>query len=1110
MFNRLSIGPSVTSSGGRCVGQVSGAQRGRERHAAPTADAHGGRLAARAQPPRPLPLPRPAEAMELADVPRHRPLAFDKMESLIKEMQDPDSGVPVRSQKLFLTLIPSAFMGYDLVEWLMDRFNFEEPTNVEAINLANQLCQYGYFFPVNDLKNLVLKDDSSLYRFQSPYYWPWQAPRVAGSSSAPTLGPDNVEYAIYLVKRTLRNKQRHGLEEYEQEALANLKKNLAAKWDFITMQAEEQVRLAKERKKGDKIVSDSQERAYWRVARPPPGVASALEPCPVPVRARHHRVKKRSVHQVTREIEHLKASLDRTRVKTSIALEALLAYSETFTPYDPWLTPPQPSNPWVSDDTLFWQINSPLVEVPSEKRVQRWALSIDELVSDPTGLQEFTSFLRKEYSHENIRFWLAVMDLRRSSTKQIPKKLEEIYEEFLKPGAPCEINIDGATAERVSEGLRSGSRYALDHAAEHVYGLLLKKDCYPRFVRSDHFQRLLTEGRNVHQKKAKFFNFGGQVKKKPGSTSGGGAALSRRRGSDRSLSGSAHELAVCAAQAPRPPDQPSHSHSQSNLCDITTFRDPLDDDTADVLPWECSSREVVYGSASRRRQDSAADSGSSSSDVSAAVAVSERTRRLPQQSTLDGGLRGAPPPLRRLSAVEPRHLAPLASPPHSPRPPRPPPAPAPLAHAPPHPTPTISVSSAPDDDEAGSPPGTASPDEPRSIAHSDEPSSVFASADATPTEPMRPVFKVGEERSAPVTEGPTASTDPGCDSSKEEAPHETVRIRSVLESVVCAPSIESYDDSSASGAVSDSRDSDRTRSSEDDVVSVQRVLSRESSTIKETSPASSKDTSSKIGDLPENTSQSDDTMTSSVQVAESTSEVTSVSPNASTSVPSTALVLVPSSAPAVAPSVAGPAAPSVAQSELDKTAECVAPEPCSSATVESTSTAPVGSVPVGSVPVGSVPVGSVSAGAVATGSVPRPPVAPLAVCEDIGVDDDNVDKVPSAPLQRVSEDSKAASDVDATKTIAHKDELTSVSDTNIVKRDNKSGIGERKQRNDICPWEDEVLFETPQQCLNLDFKTDAVDWQFCSFGTVVNDVGKTEELFCNLLDVVNAQLYSKI
>lgn len=921
--------------------------------------------------------------MELADVPRHRPLAFDKMESLIREMQDPETGVPVRSQKLFLSVIPSAFMGYDLVEWLMDRFNLDETSNVEAINLANQLCQYGYFFPVNDLKNLVLKDDSSLYRFQSPYYWPWQAPRVAGAgASAPSLGPDNVEYAIYLVKRTLRNKQRHGLEEYEQEALANLKKNLAAKWDFITMQAEEQVRLAKDRKKGDKIVSDSQERAYWRVARPPPGVASALEPCPVPVRARHHRNKKRTIHQVTREIEHLRASLDRTRVKTSIALEALVAYSETFAPYDPWLTPPQPSNPWVSDDTLFWQINSPLVEIPSEKRVQRWALSIEELVSDPTGLQEFTSFLRKEYSHENIRFWLAVMDLRRSSTKQIPKKLEAIYEEFLKPGAPCEINIDGATAERVTEGIRSGSRYALDHAADHVYGLLLKKDCYPRFVRSDHFQRLLTEGKNVHQKKAKFFNFGGQVKKKPGSTSGsssGGVALARRRGSDRSLTGSAHELAVCAAQASRPPEQPSHSHSQSNLCDIP-FRDPLDDDTADVLPWESSSRD--YSGASRRRQDSAADSGSSSSDISAAVSAGERMRRLPQQSTLDGGLRGAPPPLRRLSAVEPRHLTPLASPPHSPRPLRPaqqapPPMPPPLAH----PTPTISVSSAPDDESAN-----ASPEEPRSIAQSDEPSSVFASADATPTEPSRHAFKC-EATSA------DRLSDSSLETTKESALDQPVT------AAIGTQSVDSCDDS----GVSDSKESDRTKSSEDDAVSFRRVLSREPSTIKENSPASNKDTCNKTpGEKPP---ESHEATISSVQAVEIT--VTELAP-------------------------------------VEKVESVKLPMPVTSDTASITTT----TVPVTSSTVPELPV-----------SVPdtsRP--APLAVCEDIGVDDDSVDKVPSVPLQRVSDDSRA-SDADATKNIAHNDELTSDSETTIVKRDNK-GIGERKQRNDICPWEDENSCES--------------------------------------------------
>ena len=32
--------------------------------------------------------------------------------------------------------------------------------------MANLLCQFGYYFPVSEQKNLLVKDDSSLYRFQ--------------------------------------------------------------------------------------------------------------------------------------------------------------------------------------------------------------------------------------------------------------------------------------------------------------------------------------------------------------------------------------------------------------------------------------------------------------------------------------------------------------------------------------------------------------------------------------------------------------------------------------------------------------------------------------------------------------------------------------------------------------------------------------------------------------------------------------------------------------------------------------------------------------------------------------------------------------------------------
>uniref|UniRef100_A0A0A1WP13 Regulator of G-protein signaling 7 n=1 Tax=Zeugodacus cucurbitae TaxID=28588 RepID=A0A0A1WP13_ZEUCU len=510
-----------------------------------------------------------------------RPMAFDKMEALVRTMQNDEKPVPVRVQKTFLSNIPSAFMGYDLIEWMMDRLIIEES---EALSIANQLCLHGYFFPVNDTKTLAVKDDSSLYRFQTPYYWPWQH-----------KPPDNVEYAIYLAKRSLRNKQRHALEEYETEALASLHKSLKGKWDFITMQAEEQVRLAKERKKGDKIVVDSQERAYWRVHRPPPGQFTPLEPCPIPSRDRQgfKPNKKKTVEDVQREVDYLRKSLNRTRMKMSQACESLVAYSETFAEYDFFLQPVLPSNPWVTEDTTFWQLNNSFVETPTEKRVKRWAISIEELVSDPTGLQEFTSFLEKEYSHENIRFWIAVNRLRRSAHSQVPRKVKEIYEEFLKPGAPCEINIDGKTMESVLKGLKNPSRFTFDSASEHIYTLLLKKDCYPRFIRSDHYKRLLEAGVPPSHKK-RFFNFGGvsSAKKKmtaalssqPNLGEGTSAKnisgasgsmmtapppgnLARRRGSDRSLTGSAHELAVIGVNKDVTSKVP-HSHSQSNLSEM--------------------------------------------------------------------------------------------------------------------------------------------------------------------------------------------------------------------------------------------------------------------------------------------------------------------------------------------------------------------------------------------------------------------------------------------------------------------------------------------------------------------------------------------------------------
>lgn len=62
------------------------------------------------------------------------------------------------------------------------------------------------------------------------------------------------------------------------------------------------MRLAKDRKKGEKIVSDSQERAYWRVHRPPPGFTSSLEPVPIRTRGGTAPRKRRDSQDLRREV----------------------------------------------------------------------------------------------------------------------------------------------------------------------------------------------------------------------------------------------------------------------------------------------------------------------------------------------------------------------------------------------------------------------------------------------------------------------------------------------------------------------------------------------------------------------------------------------------------------------------------------------------------------------------------------------------------------------------------------------------------------------------------------------------------------------------------------
>ncbi|XP_077019756.1 regulator of G-protein signaling 9 isoform X2 [Tamandua tetradactyla] len=408
---------------------------------------------------------------------QYRPrMAFlQKIQALVKDMQSPETGVRVQNQRVLVTSVPHAMTGNDVLQWIIQRLWI---SSLEAQNLGNFIVKYGYIYPLQDPKNLVLKPDSSLYRFQTPYFWPTQQ-----------WPAEDTDYAIYLAKRNIKKKGI--LEEYEKENYNFLNKKINYKWDFVIMQAKEQYRTGKERNKADRYALDCQEKAYWLVHRCPPGVDNVLDYGLDRV-TNPNEMKKQTVTAIRKEIMYYQQALMRSTVKSSVSLGGIVKYSEQFSSNDAIMSGCLPSNPWITDDTQFWDLNAKLVEIPTKMRVERWAFNFSELIRDPKGRQSFQYFLKKEFSGENLGFWEACEDLKYGDQSKVKEKAEEIYKLFLAPGARRWINIDGKTMDITVKGLKHPHRYVLDAAQTHIY-MLMKKDSYARYLKSPIYKEMLAK-----------------------------------------------------------------------------------------------------------------------------------------------------------------------------------------------------------------------------------------------------------------------------------------------------------------------------------------------------------------------------------------------------------------------------------------------------------------------------------------------------------------------------------------------------------------------------------------------------------------------------------------
>ncbi|NXA49022.1 RGS1 protein, partial [Nothocercus julius] len=128
----------------------------------------------------------------------------------------------------------------------------------------------------------------------------------------------------------------------------------------------------------------------------------------------------------------------------------------------------------------------------SAEEVMQWSQSLEKLLASQSGQGIFREFLRSEFSEENIEFWLACEDYKKTKSDRLQGKAERIYEEFVRADAIKQINIDYHTREATAKRAQDPTHSSFDEAQKTVF-ILMERDSYPRFLKSKAYLNLLNQ-----------------------------------------------------------------------------------------------------------------------------------------------------------------------------------------------------------------------------------------------------------------------------------------------------------------------------------------------------------------------------------------------------------------------------------------------------------------------------------------------------------------------------------------------------------------------------------------------------------------------------------------
>ncbi|CAF4267437.1 unnamed protein product [Rotaria socialis] len=136
-------------------------------------------------------------------------------------------------------------------------------------------------------------------------------------------------------------------------------------------------------------------------------------------------------------------------------------------------------------------------------RVALWAVGFEKLLNDEMGLHVFTEFLKKEFSQENIQFWIECEKLKKlSDPDEIRQKASSIWSTYLQDtdDGSCRINIDSRTRHECQQSLLNKPHANIFEKAQSQIFQLMKLDSYTRFLKSNMYKECIMsemEGKSI-------------------------------------------------------------------------------------------------------------------------------------------------------------------------------------------------------------------------------------------------------------------------------------------------------------------------------------------------------------------------------------------------------------------------------------------------------------------------------------------------------------------------------------------------------------------------------------------------------------------------------------